>query len=297
MKFKGKKLALLGVILLVIVLTVVWFLQRSPEPQQNYSESVQNVPAFSNVPYVVINNNEPEFTDDDITTEAYEFYSELDPLGRCGYTMACIGVELMPTEERESICSVKPTGWVQNQYDFVGGKSLYNRCHLIGHQLTGENANERNLVTGTRYCNVQGMLDFENMVADYIKETENHVLYRVTPVFDGDNLVARGIQMEALSVEDAGEGICFNVYVYNSQPGVIIDYATGENWADGESLPTTQAESDDGQIYILNTNSMKFHAEDCEQGQSIKDANKEQFTGNREELIEKGYTSAGCCKP
>lgn len=298
MKFKGKKLTLPGVILLAIVVVAGWFLQKEAQTQPGYSASVQNVPVFSDAPYVVINDNQPEFTDEDMTTEAYEYYSPLDSLGRCGYTMACIGVELMPTEDRESISEVKPTGWVQAQYDIVNGKSLYNRCHLIGFQLTGENANERNLVTGTRYCNVDGMLPFENMVADYVKETENHVLYRVTPVFDGDNLVCRGIQMEALSVEDEGEGICFNVYVYNNQPGVVIDYATGESWLEEQSAPTqTEAQTAEEMTYILNTSSMKFHGSDCAQGQGIKDSNKEIYTGDREDLLAQGYTSSGCCNP
>ena len=295
MKFNGKKLSIPGAILLVIVVILSWYLNR--EEPAVYSESVKNVPAFSDEPYVVINNNQPEFTDEDMTTESYEYYSPLDSLGRCGYVMACVGRDLMPTEDRESISHIKPSGWVQNQYDFVDGKSLYNRCHLIGFQLTGENANECNLITGTRYCNVQGMLPFENMIADYVKETEIHVLYRVTPVYDGDNLVARGIQLEALSMEDNGDGICFNVYVYNNQPGVTIDYATGENWADGAEQPTQSSEVSTTQTYILNTNSMKFHAEDCTQGQNIKEANKDTFSGDREELLNQGYTSSGCCNP
>ena len=230
-KIKIKKLTLPGVLVLVLALALSWFLQKLNEPV--YSESVQDVPAFSGEPYVVIADNQPLFDEADMTAVSYEFYSELDDLGRCGYTMACIGKDLMPTDDRESISQVKPTGWKQKQYDFVDGKSLYNRCHLIGFQLTGENANERNLITGTRYMNVDGMLPFENMVADYIKETGNHVLYRVTPIFQGDELVARGVQMEAFSVEDNGEGICFHVYVYNNQPGVTIDYATGHNWQEG----------------------------------------------------------------
>lgn len=294
MKFNGKKLSIPGLILLVVILLLTWYLNR--EEPAAYSESVQNIPAFSGQPYVVINNNQPEFTDEDLTTQSYEYFSPLDNLERCGYVMACIGYDLMPTEDRESISHVKPSGWVQNQYDFVDGKSLYNRCHLIGFQLTGENDNELNLVTGTRYCNVDGMLPFENMVADYVKETRNHVLYRVTPVYDGDNLVARGIQMEALSMEDNGDGICFNVYVYNAQPGVIIDYATGDNWAE-EITPSQSITDGEEQTYILNTNSMKFHKEDCSQGQSIKDANKEIFTGDRDDLIQKGYAASGCCKP
>jgi len=299
MKKHGKKLTLPGVILLIILVLVSWYLNREPEPV--YSASVQDVPAFSGEPYVVINDNQPEFSQEDLVTSSYEYYSPLDSLGRCGYTMACIGYDLMPTEDRESISSVKPTGWVQNQYDFVDGKSLYNRCHLIGFQLTGENANECNLITGTRYCNVDGMLPFENMVADYVKETRNHVLYRVTPVFDGDNLVARGVQMEAWSVEDNGAGICFHVYVYNNQPGVQIDYATGENWQDGTQKPEAESapvsENTPVATYILNTNSMKFHTQDCAQTQDMNEKNKEVYTGSREDLIARNYTPAGCCKP
>ena len=171
----------------------------------------------------------PQFSESDYVTESYETYGELDAFNRCTYTVACIGRDLMPTEDRGNIGQVRPTGWVTAKYDFVDGKFLYNRCHLIGFQLTGENANEQNLITGTRYMNVDGMLPFENMVADYIKETGNHVLYRVIPVFDGDNMVASGVTMEAWSVEDNGEGICFYAYVYNVQPGVEIDYATGES--------------------------------------------------------------------
>ena len=195
------------------------------------SVDLGEISEYDGEPYVAIQSNVPDFEGAEITTEAYEYYSELDGLGRCGVTMACLGQELMPTEDRESISHVKPTGWVQEQYDFVDGKSLYNRCHLIGFQLAGENANEKNLITGTRYMNTIGMLPFENMVADYIKETGNHVMYRVTPIYDGDNLVAHGVQMEGYSVEDEGDGIYFNVYVYNVQPGVEIDYVTGENWA------------------------------------------------------------------
>ena len=192
--------------------------------------SLEQIPEFDGQPYVAVNNNDPYFTQTDYTTVSFERYSDLDELGRCGVAYACVGVDLMPTEERESISKVKPTGWVQNQYDFVDGGNLYNRCHLIGFQLTGENANEKNLITGTRYMNVEGMLPFENQVADYVASTGNHVLYRVTPAFTGTELVARGVEMEAYSVEDQGRGVCFHVYCYNVQPGVEIDYATGENW-------------------------------------------------------------------
>lgn len=225
MKTKREKKITLIVSVLALICVLLVRLTQAPV----CSDSVMDVPDFSGQPYVVLNNNEPEFEDQDITDQAYEFYSELDALGRCGYAMACIGTELMPTEDRGTIGQVKPSGWQTVKYDFVDGKYLYNRCHLIGFQLTGENANKCNLITGTRYLNVDGMLPFENMIADYVKETGNHVMYRVTPVYDDDNLVARGVQMEAISVEDNGEGICFHIYAYNIQPGVQIDYATGKS--------------------------------------------------------------------
>ena len=223
-----KPLTLGGMVLLVAVAVLGHLLNQwlyAPE----HAVSLEDIPAFNGSAYVVLQNNEPAFLPEDMTAESYEYYSSLDYLGRCGYVMACVGPETMPTEDRESISKVKPSGWAQAYYDFVDGEALYNRCHLIGFQLTGENANERNLITGTRYMNVEGMLPFENMVADYIKETGNHVIYRVTPIFQGDELVARGVQMEAESVEDGGLGICFHVFVYNAQPGVNIDYATGES--------------------------------------------------------------------
>lgn len=228
-----------AVVLLIIIVLTNWLAPAEEDPgygtnstTPTSSYTLAQIPEYSGDPYVVLNDNQPEFSEEDMTTTSYEYYSELDSLGRCGVTMACIGQDLMPTGDRESISSVKPTGWVNNPYDFVDGEYVYNRCHLIGFQLTGENANRNNLITGTRYMNVQGMLPFENMVADYINETGNHVLYRVTPIFDGEDLVAGGVQMEAWSVEDDGDGICFNVYCYNVQPGVVIDYATGENWAE-----------------------------------------------------------------
>lgn len=197
--------------------------------EQQIEISLEDIPEYSDEPYVVINGNEPNFSEDDFSTTSFEKYSDLDELGRCQVAYANIGKDLMPTQERGSISEVKPSGWENKKYDIVDGKYLYNRCHLIGFQLTGENANKKNLITGTRYLNVTGMLPFENQVADYVKETGNHVLYRVTPIFDGTNLVASGVLMEAESVEDKGEEICFCVYVYNVQPGIIIDYATGES--------------------------------------------------------------------
>lgn len=257
--------------------------------------------AYDGKPYVVINDNDPDFTDADMTTTSFERYGELDGLGRCTTAFANIGKDLMPAEKRGPIGEVKPTGWQTAKYDNVDGKYLYNRCHLIGYQLTGENANAKNLITGTRYLNVDGMLPFENMVADYIKETNNHVLYRVTPVFSGDNLVASGVQMEAESVEDNGDGILFNVYCFNAQPGIAIDYATGDSHQDDSivadaSKSTTAAEAN-VQTYILNTNTKKFHKESCNSAKSMDASNKKIYTGSRQEIIDMGYEACGVCKP
>lgn len=202
---------------------------ESQAPPSEDVETLEEIPEFSGEAYVVINGNVPFFMPEEYTTESFEEYADLDELGRCGVTMACIGVDIMPTEDRGDIGNVKPTGWQSVKYDGISGKYLYNRCHLIGFQLAGENANKKNLITGTRYLNIEGMLPFEDLVADYVKETENHVLYRVTPIFEGDNLVAHGVLMEGWSVEDEGEGVCFCIYAYNAQPGIIIDYATGES--------------------------------------------------------------------
>lgn len=253
-----------------------------------------DLPAYDGAAYIAVNGNNPFFTEEEKTTDVFEDYSPLDSLGRCGVAYANICPELMPTEKRESISAVRPSGWHSVEYDFVNGKSLYNRCHLIGFQLAGENANERNLITGTRYLNIEGMLPFEDMVADYVKETGNHVLYRVTPLFTGDHLVADGVLMEGWSVEDEGESICFNVYAYNVQPGVEIDYATGDNWAapdDGGSPDAASAS------YILNTNSRKFHNPGCSGVEKISAGNRQEFTGSRDDLIAQGYSPCGNCKP
>ena len=191
--------------------------------------TLDNIPSYDGVPYVAVNGNIPYFSENEITDISFEHYEELDEFGRCTVAFASLGKDLMPTEERGKIGQIKPTGWHTVKYDFVDGKYLYNRCHLIGFQLSGENANNKNLITGTRYMNTEGMLPFENMVADYIKETDNHVMYRVTPIFTEDNLLADGVLMEALSVEDNGDGICFNVFCYNVQPGVVINYASGKS--------------------------------------------------------------------
>ena len=258
--------------------------------------SLSDVPEYSGSPYVAVNGNVPYFTEDDLTDVSFESYSDLDSLGRCGVAYASVSTDTMPTEKRGSIGEVKPTGWVNVKYDFVDGKYLYNRCHLIGYQLTAENANEKNLITGTRYFNVQGMLPFENLTADYVKETGNHVLYRVTPIFEGDNLVASGVLMEAESVEDKGEGVLFCVSVYNVQPGVTIDYATGKSELakDGGTGSTSGTESG---TYILNTKTMKFHRPDCDSVKNIKSDNRKEYTGKREKLIEEGYEACKSCKP
>lgn len=288
-----------------------------------------DVPAYSGEPYTAVNNNEPYFTSDNLTTEAFENYSELDALGRCGVAYANVCLETMPTEKRGSISEVKPTGWHSVKYDNVDGKSLYNRCHLIGYQLTAENANKQNLITGTRYLNVDGMLPFENMVADYVKETDNHVLYRATPIFTGDNLVADGVLMEGYSVEDEGDGICFCVYAYNVQPGITIDYATGDSWLSSESgnsdsssggnsavsqsaadksgtqqaavqtesVKETSAPVSTGTEYILNTNTKKFHYPSCSSVKQMKASNKKEYTGSRDDLIAQGYDPCKKCNP
>ena len=268
----------------------------------------EKIPEYSGKAYVSLNGGVPTFSSDELVTNSYEYYSPLDSLGRCGMTVACVGTDLMPTEDRGSISSVKPSGWINKEYDttLVSGGYLYNRSHLIGFQLTGENANERNLITGTRYFNVEGMLPFENMVADYLKEEPDaHVMYRVTPIYYENDLVARGVHMEAFSVEDDGEAISFNVFVYNVQPGIIIKYATGESYLSGE-LPPAETETEteaytDGSgktvTYILNKSSKKFHLPTCSSASSISEKNKELYYGDRQSLMADGYTACGFCKP
>lgn len=286
--------------------------------------SLREIPAYSGTPYTEVNGNQPYFTEEELTTQSFETYSELDSLGRCGVAYANVGQDLMPTEPRGEIGAVKPSGWHLVKYDNVDGKYLYNRCHLIAYMLAAENANPQNLITGTRYLNVQGMLPFETKVCDYVKNTGNHVLYRVTPIFDGDNLLADGVLMEAYSVEDAGEGICFCVFAYNVQPGIGIDYATGDNWAEGSGTyqstaapaavetPAPQPETDtavqitpessapqesQGITYVLNTNTMKFHYPTCSSVDDMKEKNKQIYTGSRDEVINMGYVPCKRCNP
>lgn len=249
--------------------------------------------SYTGSPYVEFNGNVPEFDQELLEHPGYEYYAELDQLGRCGIALAYLTPELMPTEERQSISHIYPSGWNQAEYDFVDGKMLYNRCHLIGFQLAGENANEKNLITGTRYFNVEGMLPFENQVADYIRQTGGSVLYRVSPLYQGSELVARGVFMEAWSVEDQGESVSFNVFVYNVQPGVTINYLTGESAAEGEALPTAAGTGE----YVVNKSSKKFHLPECSGVQSMSGENRWDYSGSRENLIEMGYDPCGNCDP
>lgn len=263
------------------------------------------------VPYVEINGNVPKFTEAEKTqNEIVERYSELDHLGRCGVAYANVCKDIMPTQDREAIGQIRPSGWHTVKYnDIIEGNYLYNRCHLIGYQLAGENANEKNLITGTRYLNVEGMLPFENEVVAYVEETSNHVLYRVTPIFEGDNLVASGVQMEGWSIEDQGKGICFNVYCYNVQPGIVIDYVTGDSHemtlsVDGETekiekkvLPDQEGQlpSKDMADYILNSNTKKIHIPSCSSVDDMKEKNKKYFTGTMELLLKEGYSPCQRC--
>lgn len=270
--------------------------QKSQEQSQETAQGERFVldlvqlPPYCGEPWVEVNGNQPCF-EDTTTTQAFETYSGLDRLGRCGAAFANVCPELMPVEERGAIGAVKPSGWQSMKYDFIDGKFLYNRCHLIGYQLTGENSNVCNLITGTRSLNVEGMLPFENQVADYVRQTGNHVLYRATPVFSGEELVARGVELEAWSVEDRGEGVCFHVWCYNAQPGVSIDYATGE------SVLTAQLEEEKRTGYVLNVAKKKFHLPDCKSVEQMSPKNRKSTRSTREALIQKGWEPCGRCKP
>ncbi len=249
--------------------------------------TIDEVPVYSGDPYVVINDNEPSFSSEELESDSFESYGELDDLGRCTIAFANLSSELMPQGERGSIGQVKPSGWQTVRYDSVDGKYLYNRCHLIGWQLSGENANERNLITGTRYMNTEGMLPFENMVADHIKETDGHVLYRVTPIFVEDELVARGVQMEAYSIEDAGASICFNVFVYNVQPGIEIDYSDGSS-----RLSETADESQEDGVIRGNSRSKIYHCPGQAAYEDMADSRYLVLFDSEEEAIAAGYRKA-----
>jgi len=283
-----KTLILFGTIMIIAVV------QSFVETTLNFNSdivTIDEVPAYSGQPYVELNGNQPVFGEVDPDLGAFEEYYELDDLGRCTQAISCVSPILMPKDERGDISDVTPTGWRRAEYDFIDGGLLYNRCHLIAYQLTGENANEKNLITGTRYMNEEGMNPFEIMIGDYVQETQNRVLYRVTPIFEGNELLARGVQMEAWSIDDNGEGICFNVFCYNVQPGIEIDYATGEN-----SLIEAGC-NHEAQDYILNTNTMKYHLPTCEGVSDISEENTASFTGCCETLDVRGYEPCGTCNP
>ena len=290
---------ILGIILLAMVLYSCMMESGTGDPRPEQTNAVGTndvfdysaVPPYSGDAYVAIHDNVPFFRPTEITDVSFEEFSQLDVFNRCGVVWACVGQDLMPEEERGSIGSVKPTGWQTARYDgVVDGNYLYNRCHLIGFQLTGENANERNLITGTRYLNIEGMLPFENMVADYVQETDNHVMYRVTPVFEGNDLVASGVLMEGYSVEDEGGGICFCVFAYNVQPGIEIDYATG----DSRLANAAQEQEAETAGYVGNQSSQVFHDADCS---GLPSEEKRVYFGSREEAVAAGYKPCGRCDP
>lgn len=311
----------------LILLVVVLAGCAGAEGQTNQAITTEtfdynNIPAYSGEPYIEVNQNIPYFTEEEIVEESYETYGELDSLGRCTTAAACLSVDTMPAdeEERGEIGNVKPTGWNNAKYDCVEGKYVQNRAHMIGWQLGAENANEKNLVTGTRYMNIE-MLDYENEVAEYIRDTENHVMYRVTPVFVDEELLCRGLLLEGYSVEDEGKEISFCVYFYNVQPGIAFNYQTGESWYTGEVLDwdstavnyealgeESKAETkdetevsplpeEDGITYVLNRNTKKFHLESCEGVSKMKEENKEIYEGNRDYLLSIGYEPCKQCNP
>ena len=300
-------------------------INESNEQELTYESAVSQLDIiYSGSPYEVVHDNVPFFTEEEKIVDGFEEYSALDRLGRCGVAYANICIDVMPVESRGSIGNIRPSGWHTVKYnDLIDGNYLYNRCHLIAFELAGENANEKNLITGTRYMNVVGMLPFENKVADYVKTTQHHVLYRVTPVFTDDNLVADGVLMEAYSVEDKGEGIQFCVYAFNVQPGIEIDYATGESrLRNGDSVMSAESSGNEEELpdkedveeettvnndspdndekteeYILNTNTHKFHYPYCRSVDDMKEENKQTVNGTRDEIIDMGYTPCGNCKP
>lgn len=265
--------------------------------------SLDAIPAYDGKAYVAVNNNEPFFTDSDMTTTAFENYSDLDSLGRCGVAYANICKDIMPTEERGKIGMIKPSGWHTVKYDVIKDRYLYNRCHLIGYQLAGENANPKNLITGTRYLNVEGMLPFENLVADYVNNTGNHVLYRVTPMFSDSNLVANGVLIEAKSVEDNGGGILFNVYCYNVQPGVGINYENGDSWLDGttgsassgsdsSAAENSAADSSNSETMVhITATGKKYHRAGC---RTLKKSDTEVTLDEAKSM---GLSPCGICNP
>lgn len=306
---------------------------------KNSEESAEgflaDIPEWSGFAFCYVNENKPGFAPEEIWTSTQESLDQLDELGRCGTANSCIGIDGMPTEGRGDISEVHPSGWHSDRYDFIEGEALYNRCHLIAHQLSGDDAVPRNLITGTSYMNRDGMLPFETAIGNYVRDTENHVMYRVEPIFVGDELICRGVHMEAISVEDKGEGLSFNVFCYNVQPGIDIDYLTGDNGLSEDTamleeyqsgrfaiIANTRGEVTDNSFiadseqpeedksneaqeeqtspvrtYILNTNTGKFHYLDCRSVKDMKDKNKQEVEATREEIIARGFEPCGNCKP
>lgn len=291
---KKRNSVLSGIIFIIIA--VISLIINNTQQTESISFDLSSIPPYSGKAWVKLNNDVPLFTEDEITNESFESYSELDTLGRCGVCIASVGQDIMPTEERGRISSVKPTAWHSVQYDNIDGGSLYNRCHLIGFQLTGENANYKNLITGTRYMNIDGMVEFENRVANYVKETGNHVMYRATPIFDGDNLLASGVTLEGYSVEDNGKGVSFYVFCYNVQPDIYIDYKTGDSYYIG-TQKTEPADDGVKSDYIVNIKTGKFHLETCPGVGDIKETNRKIYTETREYLMSNGYSPCGICNP
>ena len=297
--FLVKKVILIIInLILVVTLSGCSTAESEPAGTNNTNDKTQliteNIPDYTDKIYVEINGNKAEFSDEDKKrTDAFELYTDLDELGRCGVAYANICKELMPTEKRGSIGMIKPSGWQLAKYDSVDGKYLYNRSHLIGFQLAGENANEKNLITGTRYFNVVGMLPFENEVAEYVKETNNHVLYRVTPIFKDTELVARGVKIEAYSVEDSGKGVEFNVFIYNVQPDITINYQDGTSSGSGQIVDgvVKDNEEHDSEAVIGNKNTKVYHDNDC--GSLPKEDNRIYFD-SAGEAENAGYRAHAC---
>ena len=262
------------------------------------------IPLYDGTDYVVLQNNQPDFYVWQISATPYVLFSRLDALGRTGAAMACLGPETLPTQARGSMGNTYPSGWQTTQYDDLGeDRYLYNRSHVIAFMLCGDNATPENLFTGTRYLNTGSMVIFESQVADYISRTKNHVIYRCTPIYAGEDLVATGVQMEAYSVEDRG-ALCFNVFAFNIQPGIVIDYATGESVKEGTETSATGVDRSGPQAteapkvtYVLNTNTKKFHYPSCSSVKDIKDNHRKNFYGTREEAVAAGYAPCGRCHP
>ncbi len=268
-------------------------------PSSIITDVVNNPPEYYGFDYVTVNNNVPEFNEKELVARPFEKYSELDELGRSGVAFACVGVELMPTAQREDINEIRPSGWHSIMYEFIEGRYLYNRCHLIAFQLTAEGANSKNLFTGTRHLNNNVMAGFENYVSDYVKQTKNHVLYRVTPVFIGDNLLASGVQIEAYSIEDNGKGVCFNIYCFNVQDGVTIDYTTGDSkpYDYYEVSEKPQSFSETKQIYVICTETKTYHLPDCSETKDLNATLKRNYTGIKSNLNDIGLSPCEKCDP